>query len=288
MRSLLFTVMTVFSFSAPHLVRAEEESLSAGEPSPAQVVIEARFVSITPDFETVLEHLGIQNEAIVPPAVEPEALFSPATVADSGSSSIQLISASTVVVEQNPIHVETIKLQEMLEFIQLFQQDSRTNVVLAPKVTVWDRDTAEIADVQKRPFVVDRENGTGVVREYQEGTTILARPCVKDSGSLQLDLQIRFDQIEDVVVSEKSETQQVQTPRVKTFKIELSAHLKPGETLAVWGGDSTTPEVAVPATGISKILRKKSFTKTPKSSLILLITPSVLAQEVVAAPRKRE
>ena len=160
---------------------------------------------------------------------------------------------------------------------------------MAPKVTVWDNETAEIRSVTQRPFVVDvqqeKAGSKPVVQTFDEGTTILARPRLQQSSDIQLDLRLRYNQIEEVNVYEKSSQQSVQAPVVTTMQVELSATLKPRETPTLWIADPTTPEENSPPTALSKLLRKKNSGENPKSTLMLLITPSVVSEEVVTTPR---
>ncbi len=273
--ALALLVTTLF-LNNPLGARAAEPQL--GEKSaPAQVSIETRFVSAPLEM---LNRLGLENAVLVPPAAEPEPLFSLDTERDTGDSAIQLISASAVVEEHHPIHAQTFSNQRIKEFFIQAQGDRLTSFMhVPPKVTVWDRDNAEIASTTTSPFVIDSQNGKPVIREYQTGTTILARPCVTQSGSVQLDLRLRLDQIESVEVYKKGE-QQVQCPKINALKVELSATVKPGETLVIW---APSPEVAAPPTGLSKLLRKKTSDEAPKSTLVLLITPCIVVEAVAAA-----
>ncbi len=254
--ALALFVTTVCLNTLP-CARAAEPPL-AEQSSRVQVSIESRFVSAPVEM---LNSLGLENAVLVPPAAEPEALFSLDPDKNKGDSAIQLISASAVVEESHPpIHVQTLNAQRIKEFVDQAQGDRRSSVMQAPKVTVWDRETAEIASATTRPFVVDIQNGKPLVREYQTGTSVLARPCVKESGSIQLDLRVSLDDIEAVEIYTKGE-QQVQCPKINALKVELSATVKPGETLVIW---VPTPEVAAPPAGISKLLRKKTSDEAPK------------------------
>ncbi len=59
------------------------------------------------------------------------------------------------------------------------------------------------------------------------------------------------------------------------------------ETLVVWVADPTISEESSPPTALSKLLRKKNSNEKPKSTLMLLITPSVVSEEVATAPQRR-
>ncbi len=234
--------------------------------------------------QSMFESIGLGNELLIPPAVEPEPLFSPVTVAKDGTSAIQLISASYVVEERKPIHALVLNNQQTLELMKLVQGDRRVTYLHSPKVTVWDRETAEIASVTQRPFVVDVQNDQTDVRVSPEGTTLVARPSVLASGAIQLDLRFRADQIEEVAVYDKTPQKKVQSPHTKTVKIELSATLKPDETLVVWCADPNTPPAS--SGGLSILIRKKNADEKPKSQLALVVTPRVIANEVARTTDK--
>ena len=285
MRRVVFAPCLLI-LSLAQLVIADDTSAALGDSHLPWIEIETRLVTISPDFIKVGRYFGNENNGIVPPSPMVESRFSPAALNTEDSEEIKLISASSVVEERNPIHVETVSLEKMVEFVRLSQQDSRTLIMFAPEAKARDQETAEIIATSKRPFVVDIQNDEPIVREYEEGTTLLVRPCLKQSGSIQLDLHARVSHIEDVSLHQKDETRQIQSLRTKTCKIELSATLKPRETLVIWGDDLNTPEVTAPVNGVARIIRKKPAVKRPKSSLVLLITPKILTEEVASIQRE--
>ena len=148
MRSIVLAVVTTLWLGSWALVHAEEPR-PVSDVSRNQVTIEVRYVSVN---QSMFESIGLGNELLIPPAVEPEPLFSPVTVAKDGTSAIQLISASYVVEERKPIHALVLNNQQTLELMKLVQGDRRVTYLHSPKVTVWDRETAEIASVTQRPF----------------------------------------------------------------------------------------------------------------------------------------
>jgi|GEM_PF-2265681 len=283
MRSFLLILASCALGIAP-LARANEETSTHQNPTSAPIEIETRFVAISPNIANAYRQFGCGVKRFLPVAPAADSLFSTASVESGGTDPIKLISSSIVVAEQLPIYIQTLPRQKISELIKLCQSDRQSNIMFAPEEIVSDGDTAEILDIRKRPFVVDIVDEATVIREYNEGTTLLVRPTVQSSGSIQLDLNVHFDQIEDVAVLKRDDKKQIQSPRLKSTKIELSAMLKPGETVVIWGGESTTPEVSTPTSGVAKIIRRKPSAQPRNTSLVLLVTPIIRTREVASTP----
>ncbi len=79
---------------------------------------------------------------------------------------------------------------EMYEFVQAAQANRRSNILFAPKVTVFDRQTATIADETKR--IVMGADGHEASSEAFEGTRFYVRSSLLDDGSAQIDVKIRM------------------------------------------------------------------------------------------------
>lgn len=275
MRSLISLASFAALFSITGMCMGEEP-LPADAASAAQVSIEVRYLSISPKL---LAEIGLKPDLIVPATPEkPETPQFSEQVATDNDSPIQLISATTVVETKIPVAVQSLTDAQLRRLIETAQGDRRTNIMFAPKVTLFDGQAGEVRDVSERPFVVDvdRTRKT-VVETIAEGTQLAVRPRLKNQG-IALDLQIQFSNIVDVQAVAKNSDQQIQVPTVKATRIELSAMVGDGKSLVVWS-DPLPAERATPAKKNLSVLLKKKSPEAEPTSLVLLITPRQVTAE---------
>lgn len=151
--------------------------------------------------------------------------------------------AATVVESHLPALLGIIDDSAVQEFLNAAQDDSRSNVMQAPKVTLFNGQHARIEDSVQRPYVVGvkpTESGgyEPQIRVFTEGTSIRLRPEVQRDGQVQLDLALSLSDIRDVQTATfplgpGKEPVSVQVPEVATTRIETSAELRVGQTLAI-------------------------------------------------------
>ncbi len=275
MRSL--TSLALFSALASMTAMClGEEPAPADATSPAQVSIEVRYLSISPKF---LDEIGLKPNLIVPaPLAKPVTPVFAETVASDDGSPIQLISATTVVETKIPVAVQFLNEAQLKQLIETVQGDRRTNIMSAPKVTLFDGQAGEVRDASERPFVVDVDhNRHTVIQSISEGTQLAVRPRLKEQG-IVLDLQFQFANVVDVHTTSKNNDQRIQVPTVKSTRIELSAMVGDGKSLVLWP-DPLPPEPATPAKKNLSDLLKKKPTEAEVTTLVLLITARRVADE---------
>lgn len=275
MRSLISLALFAALFSMTAMCLGKEPA-PADATSQAQVSIEVRYLSISPKL---LAEIGLKPDLIVP--ATPEKSETPKfsePIATDDDFPIQLISAATVVETKIPVAVQSLTDAQLKRLIETAQGDRRTNIMFAPKVTLFDGQSGEVSDASERPFVVDIDrNRKTVIQSIAEGTQLAVRPRVKNQG-IALDLQIQFSNIVDVQTTSKNPDQQIQVPTVKATRIELSAMIGNGKSLVLWP-NPLPPEPATPAKkNLSGLLKKKAPEAEP-TSLVLLITPRQVTHE---------
>ena len=79
---------------------------------------------------------------------------------------------------------------QMDKFIQAAQVNRRNNILFAPKVTVFDRQTATIADETKR--LVMGADAHGASSEAIEGIRFFVRSSLLEDGRAEIDVKIRM------------------------------------------------------------------------------------------------
>lgn len=275
MRTLTSLASLVVFFSITAMCLAKDP-VAADAKSSAQVSIEVRYLSISPKL---LAEIGLKPNLIVPasPAKSETPKFAE-PVATDDASPIQLISATTVVETKIPVAVQSLNESQLKRLIETAQGDRRTNIMSAPKVTLFDGQAGEVRDTSERPFVVDVDhNRHTVIQSIAEGTQLAVRPRLKEQG-IALDLQFQFANVVDVQEISKNSDQRIQVPTVKSTRIELSAMVGDGKSLVLWA-DPLPAEPATPAKkNLSGLLKKKS-SEPEVTTLVLLITARRVAGE---------
>src|SRR5262249_13158747 len=124
-----------------------------------------------------------------------------------------------------------------------FAGDKRSSVLCAPKVAVFNGQTANVMNTSQTPFVVGMKEVKGArapqIRVVSEGTTLRMRPLADRTGTIHLDFAATFTKIRKVetVTEGGEEPNQVtlQVPEVATTRLEGGAALKSGQWLVLVG-----------------------------------------------------
>ena len=266
-----------------------EDGKGFSESTP-QVSIEVRFLTLAPDFvpgftpKTLPRSVTKTNELTLSAASDEPIL------SDDG---IRMISATHAVEKHRPLFVETVAADELPVLIRKAQQDPRTNLLFAPKVTVFDGQFAEINDTTQRRFVTglvkNEEEGGRLkagIRTLEEGTRIGLRTRLQPDRSVRLDVRLRRTNVLGVGVATAGPNgERVQTPDLELSDVELSALLKPGSTLAVWGLKHHMDGRTVKGTSFLWKKIKKAPVGQADWPLLVLLTPRAIDPEpVVDAP----
>lgn len=254
------------------------------ESNQAQISIDVRFVTASP---TVLAHLKTQDliRTEQPNIQDDLPDSSDEQLAQQGG--IELVSATTIVEEREPVFIRALSDQQMSQFMQIAQSDPNSNIMFAPKITVFDQQKAVIQDTTQRPFVVGL---TKVGTEYEpqiksvdDGIKVALKAAVKNTD-VRLDLAIKLSDIQDVSTRDAGpEGTMIQIPSVKATKVELSALLAKGETLAIYG--LTFNRKSQQTRGVPYIenvpyvgrLFSKTEVAAVDQNLLILVTPRITA-----------
>ncbi len=165
---------------------------------------------------------------------------SPAADAVEGAEQIRG-TVETLIEKQVPALVAFLDQEETRLVVELAQNNATTNIVQAPKVVVFNGQSARIADNTQRPFVVGVKptlNGGAEpqVRVVSEGTTIRLRPELTSDDSVQLDLSLMLSHIRGVETAEFGngpDSVIVQVPEVGMTKLKSTVNMKLDQTLAI-------------------------------------------------------
>jgi beta-lactamase regulating signal transducer with metallopeptidase domain len=145
-----------------------------------------------------------------------------------------------------PAIAARIDQPELADLVRTVTADPRGNILLAPKVTLFDGQTASIADQVQRPFVtgVDPQaNGRmqPVVSIVDEGLSFVLTPKTSDDDSVTLAFKVKASSIGKVsyanlpIRSSNNAAPQftVQVPATEQYEVSSSVKLAAGESVVV-------------------------------------------------------
>lgn len=205
---------TLYVVGDPAIQEAFQKSLTAMERyGLRQVTITTRMVTIAADK---LKTLNVGWKTLVEPASE------------TGLNGITPASPIAA-----PVHVTLAAVLDATEARRLqeeFQADPRVNILQAPRVTVFNGQSATIRDAWERPFVVAVDSSQKPqVRGISEGTDIQVLPELqKDSQEVQLSLRLQHSTIVRVdeltfrhAGAKAGEGTTLQVPQIQTQQLEV-------------------------------------------------------------------
>ncbi|QDV20860.1 Regulatory protein BlaR1 [Gimesia panareensis] len=200
-----------------------------------QISLETRFTELSADIAARSNITWNALEADVAPTSR--------TQFDSLSDSNEpIVQASAIVEEYFPVRVAVLTEDQVAHFIRMAQSDARSNILYAPKVTVFNGQRATVSDIVQRPFVIGlRKNENAElqpkIKVIDDGRKLTFRTVISDEGSeVNLKGLIELSQIVDVnlyttQIAGKEAT--IQIPRVIRRSITVASSLKDEQTLLI-------------------------------------------------------
>jgi hypothetical protein len=165
---------------------------------------------------------------------------------------------------------------ELARLVRTVSSDPRGNIMFAPKVTLFDGQTAGIADQVKRPFVtgVDPQSDGSmqpIVSVVDEGLNFVLTPRISEDDNITLDFKVNASSIGKVsyanlpIKPANAATAQftVQVPATEQYEVSSSVKLAAGESVVV-----AIPRVFDNAPGADA-----------DSTVIVALTPRIIKQE---------
>jgi beta-lactamase regulating signal transducer with metallopeptidase domain len=136
------------------------------------------------------------------------------------------------VTEKCPPMIYTVLADDAAaKLTEKWQANAKTNLLQAPKMTLFNGQPGFVHDCSRSPFVVAVKDGKPQVRVVHEGTILNLRPLAEEFDKLIVDFQVEFSKIGSVDTAELSETYQgkpitIQIPEVSATRVEGSVDLK--------------------------------------------------------------
>jgi beta-lactamase regulating signal transducer with metallopeptidase domain len=221
-----------------------------------QVAIEIRFVTLTAEElqnvlpDSTMSPLTVDGDTLANSDDVRPAVFDRPLGNHEGTC---VARAQQLVEKDAPVRFRIMDKDQGEKLIQRCRQkDTGPNVPQAPKITVFNGQTACVSDTSKRPFVVGvipvgSEAKQPQVRVFSEGTMLQLRPIADQSGTIHLDFAFTFSKVEDVdtVCFNRTPTSgtTIQIPKMATVRVEGGAKLMSGQWLLL-GGSKADDQVA--------------------------------------------
>ena len=195
------------------------------------IVVEILFVFTQESFNSFVPTEGGRIVSVAPPQeIDAMSIFGDA------QSVRNSVSCPTFTRIMSNADVERTK--------SILQGQPRSNLLFAPKVTIYNGSTAICSDTRKRPFVTGLDTSeTGKVipqiSSIEEGLQIAVQGLVADnSGAIEIELQVRRREITDVeVLTTRIEGMdretQIQIPHISESNFRSRLKLAPDQSTLV-------------------------------------------------------
>lgn len=216
----------------------------------SQIAIETRFANVTERFlkqqitnwELTPLDLGSQDRS------NPQALgVDPINWPLPNDEAKPLAKAGVTTTTNLPALYKILDAKQAERLLDRLQRDGRSNLLAAPKTTVFNGQTAKILDVTQRPFVVGVTTVGDEVKAAQpqiqvidSGRIARLRPLLRGKNRVWLDYDLKASHIEDVSKTEVhpaglKEPITLQVPKVHSARIESAVELELGQTVIIRG-----------------------------------------------------
>lgn len=199
-----------------------------------QISVEIRFLSTEDDIASAAGISWEYLEAFSTDSVEAFPITS-----ETGRP---VIRAKAAVDEYLPVAVATLNSQQATALLQTAQSERSSNVMQAPKITLFNGQQAAVFDRTQSPFVVgmldvvagDQQPKIAII---DEGFKLDLRAIqASDAASVQLEARIELSHIDEVRTATtlvRGTPTTIQIPRVKRCRIDASSKVADGQSLLI-------------------------------------------------------
>jgi type II secretory pathway component GspD/PulD (secretin) len=210
----------------------------------------------------------------------------------------------TLFPRSEPMEVVYLNDQETKELMNNLQEDRRTNIMQAPKITMFNGQRARVEVSEAHNFVVGMkavEKAGQVVMEpqtktYKDGIQFNVCPVVAEDGkTVRVHLELRVDSVDThqmpmIPVHTKDASSIgvnfLQVPRASSQVVERTLELADGQTGLIFGGKSekeVRKELGHPLLGkiplADRVFRNVAFSREVVQMAILVTARIIVAKE---------
>lgn len=187
---------------------------------------------------------GNDSAVISPPAVPRPPQQASADAQDTAPP--VAVAVQERIVHAAPVSAGVISNQKVRRLVQRAQKDPRSNILFAPKVTVFNGQHATLRDEVLRPFVValhakkdSPEELDPQIKTFAEGFRVSLRAVLTESGRIRLACQVQESDLQSVKLArlpfapsgESGDKHVVQVPDVKERTMQTTVNLNAGQSL---------------------------------------------------------
>jgi bla regulator protein BlaR1 len=160
--------------------------------------------------------------------------------------------------EYVPVIYAVLDAESVAKLIDRLQNSTRANLMQAPRPTLFNGQSACLADYSERRFVAAvAEDGAGIVRPKietgLEGSRLRLQAIIaEDRKTIQLNSGIEFNGVQ---TARDKQGVEIQVPRMRRFRIDLSSDISANHSLLV-----------------------RSLNVKPEEDVYVLITPTIIQE----------
>ena len=206
-------------------------------PGTPQVAIETRFLECPSQFIAPKGMLPEQGWVVLPIAHQqkaPAALRVKDLLSEENAN--MAVGALNITEQYSPTLIRFIETKDFSTILQLCQGDSRSNVLQAPKITMFSGQPGQVNDTIDRYYCWSNSKDHPIVEALQEGVSVQLQPEVLEDGSVHLkEFQAAFNRIigqERYALSPDDEVV-LAIPKLQTRQFNLPVTIPAGKTLLV-------------------------------------------------------
>ncbi|MBX3437259.1 MAG: hypothetical protein KF861_07215 [Planctomycetaceae bacterium] len=203
-----------------------------------QIIIDARIVTSNHKLEDLA---GIQWTSLM----RARAASSHGSLSDElrlvpTEENAPSISAKAAVEESLPVLISHLNAEEHRRFVNAAQPNKGTNVITAPQVTMFNGQYAEVTDLVQRPYVTavgftDEGVQAPQIDLFDDGLRLAFEPQITSDGTAtNLVSHVALTNIDDVktvTANLRGQKATVQSPKVSSVRIDISAEIPHGQAL---------------------------------------------------------
>ena len=264
---------------------AQDAADSAATPEDGSAFWKNRWILFQHDFATAEPTSILQQDTSngLPSSTQAEPIKRPSASITTGKS--------------DPVVYQFLDDELFRAFLNYGQGDERNTIILAPKVTLFDGQTAEISDCSQKPFATDITKVVGdhgvayqpVIQVFWEGTKIRLAPAITPEGH-RLNCQFKFAAIDDCKTFRPSRYPdandiRVQHPVVTTASLECAIDIPTGQTLLIGGLFPRRVERTEKQSAISQLLGRQPTKIDSEEMTYIAITPRTITPRTVSAEK---
>ncbi len=258
-----------------------------------QIVIESRVLTVSEETLRKLHaHSGAewemsesQTALVLPTAKKPSEVYPGpdfSTFQPGPVPTKNLVSSVSNTKQVLPCRTANIRDAQLKRIISETQSDTATNVMQAPKVTIFDGQEALVSDTTSRPFVtsvkpVEDENGSAmqpIITVLEDGLKIRIKATADAKNEVQLESKVTFGEIGNVEeftfeTPGKFNGTTVQIPEYSERNVNISKKLASDQSLII-----------DPHFYTEKVTKRRFRSDvTTREYIIVILTPRVIQQQ---------